>query len=274
MKRLFYILTALLLFASCERQSDLVTVLSVDNVDWQYEVVESAANLHLNIYAESQSSTVQRIILTSGDVEYKDRNLLDSVLTMPVKKVKMSYYYTLPYYSDTTKVKIELRSYDQKGNTMSHSVTLRVAPGAKALRSIDDITLYSAASGGKSAFSMTTYQPVYYDEVKSDSLSFYDVLNEDSTRLDTMSYTWHSKSGLLFSRSEGFNFSEATAKSLRDAWPNHVKSSTIKNLRADDVLLIGKGDQAIGVVKILSVHDEPDTANDRYIFSLKVIQSK
>ena len=79
------------------------------------------------------------------------------------------------------------------------------------------------------------------------------------------------ETGILFSRSEGFNFSEATVQSLTQAWPNYMKSATIKDLKADDVLLIGYTDRPVGVAKILAVLDEEGTANDRYIFSLKVI---
>lgn len=266
MKRLLYILTAVLLLAGCEPQSELVTVMKINNIDWQGTYVESGATLQVNIASQSQSSAVQHIIVESDDAEFKSRNVLDSTLAIPLKKVNLTWFYTLPYYADTTRVKLTARSYDQEGNTMSYSITMNVAAGAEKLHSLDNITLYSAASEGKSAFSFATMQPVYLGK-DSTEVAFYDVLDEQSQELSRI---WHSESGLLFSRSENFDFSEATVKSIENVWPNMVKSSTIKNLKADDVILLGKDDNAIGVIKILYIIDESETEADRYIFSLKI----
>ncbi|MBO6305943.1 MAG: hypothetical protein J6M55_00410 [Paludibacteraceae bacterium] len=269
MRKILYILTSLLLLASCEQQSELVTLMSIDNVDWFHNTIPSGTNLHFNIFAESKSSPVQRLIMTTDDPEFQNTTILDTALAIPVKKVNMSWYHALAHYSDTTKVKFTLRSYDQSGNTMSYSITMRVAAGAKALRPIDNITLYAAASGGKSAFDINTCQPMYRADTDSTFVGFYDVI--DSLALETMTCSWRSETGILFSRSEGFNFSEATVQSLTQAWPNYMKSATIKALKADDVLLIGYTDRPVGVAKILAVIDEEGRTNDRYIFSLKVI---
>lgn len=273
MRRILLILASVLLLAACEKQSELVTLMAIDNVDWEHETVDAGTNVHIKITAESQSSTVQRIILTSSDSEHKDITVLDSTFAMPTKKTELSYYYTLPdYTADTISVKFLARSYDQKGNTMSYSITLRVVGKEITLKTYDMITLYSAASGGKSAFSLANYQPVYLDK-DTNKVAFYDVLNEEELTQDSPSCIWHSESGLLFTRSEGFNFSEATLKSLPDstAWQrDYIRSSTVKNLKADDVLLFGKAERVIGAIKILSIHDEPGTDTDRYIFSMKV----
>lgn len=274
MKKILFILASVLLLAACEKQSELVTVMSIDNVDWEHEAVESGTSLHILVKAESQSSTVNHITLISSDMQYSDVIVLDSAIAYPAKKAEVSYYYKLPYYTaDTTIVKLTARAYDQKGNTMSYSVTFRVKGKKMTLRSIDMITMYSAASEGKSAFSLVTCQPVYLGPNDSASVAFYDLLNEDPLTPDVPSCSWYSGSGLLFTRSEGFNFSEATVSSLPDknAWKqDYVKSSFIKNLKADDVLLFGK-DQPAGVIKIISIHDEPGTTNDRYVFSMKLV---
>ena len=258
-----------MLLASCEKQSELVITMNAD-VNWGSEYIASGTNIHFSISSESQSSPIKKILLTSSDAEFRDRKLLDSTLSIPAKKVNVSYYSALPYYKDTTVVTFFARSYDEAGNTMVYPIVMHVLPGAKKLREIDNVTLYSAASSGKSAFSLETMQPVYIP-ADSTKVGWFDWLNEDKTD-KSLSRIWDSKSGVLFSRSEGYNFSEATSVSLQNAWPNHVKSSTIKNLKADDVLLFGKGDQALGVIKIMAVYDDPDVENDRYIFSLKVIE--
>ena len=78
----------------------------------------------------------------------------------------------------------------------------------------------------------------------------------------------------MFSRAEGFNFGEATAQSISNTWKNLTASTTIKQLKADDVLLFGKGDEALGAMKIMNVYDEVGTESDRYVFSLKAIKKQ
>lgn len=270
MKKSFLILTSILLLASCEKQSELVTVMQINNVNWQKEYIPSGTDLHFIIEGESQSSSIQRIAIIASDIEFRDRTILDTVLATPLKKAQISCYYTLPSYKDTTSVSFKGYSYDAGGRLASYPITIHVTPGASPIRPIDAITLYSAASGNKSAFSLANMQTEYLGS-DSTAVAWYDMLNE-SEDPDALSCAWHSEAQIKFSRAEGFNFAEATAQSLTDTWKNLTGSTTIKNLKADDVLLFGKQDNVLGAIKILSVHDEPGTASDRYIFSLKAIQ--
>ena len=102
MKKLLLIFSSVLLLASCEKQSELVTIMEIDNVAWHREYIPSGTNLHFLIDAESQSSTIQRVAIMASDMMYRDRLILDTVFAMPVKRQKLSFYYTLPYYEDTT----------------------------------------------------------------------------------------------------------------------------------------------------------------------------
>ena len=98
------------------------------------------------------------------------------------------------------------------------------------------------------------------------------MLDESDLLSEAISREWRSESGLMFSRSEGFNYSEATVQSVTSAWASSVRSSTIKNLKSDDILLLGSGNKAVGVLKLMAVYDEAGTDNDRYVFSLKLIE--
>ena len=116
MKKYFLLLTSILLLAACEKQSELVTMMYIDNVNWQRQAVQSGAELHIRVVAESQSSVIPRITLTSSDAQYKDVTIVDSIFSSPLKKTEMTYYYTLPYYKETTRVTITARSFDRNGN--------------------------------------------------------------------------------------------------------------------------------------------------------------
>ena len=268
MKRLLWIVCSLLLLAACEKQSELVTIMEIDNVKWQREYVPSGTNLHFQIDAESKSSTIQRIAVIASDRSYRDRTVVDTTLAMPVKREKMSFYYTLPYYADTTLVTFSANAYDAGGRVASFQITMHVSPGSEPIRPIDNLTLYSAASSGKSAFSLETMQTEYLG-IDSTAVAWFDVLKEGSQDL---SREWHSEAQIKFSRAEGFNFGEATSQSITDLWKHLTSSTTIKQLKIDDVLLFGKGDEALGALKFIAVYDEEGTENDRYVFSLKAIK--
>lgn len=270
MRKLLLIFFSVLLLAACEKQSELVTIMKIDNASWQKEYIPSGTDLHFVIEAESQSSAVQRITILASDNEYRDRFILDSMLAMPLKKVEFGFYYTLPYYVDTTVVKFTGCAYDGAGRTASYPIKVHVSSGAEPIRPVDGITLYSAASGGKSAFSLVTMQAEYL-RTDSTAVSWFDMMS-DSAHLDVLSCSWHSEVGIRFSRAEGFNYAEATTHSIAETWKNMQATTTIKQLKSDDVLLFGKEDEAYGALKIIAVYDEVGTENDRYVFSLKAIK--
>lgn len=269
MKKLLLIFSSVLLLAACEKQSELVTIMEIDNVKWQKGYVSSGTNLHFMVYAESKSAVIQRITIMASDMQFKDRFVLDTVLAMPLKKVEQSFYYELPYYTDTMVVKFTGCAYDGSGRAASFPISIHVAAGAEPIRPIDGITLYSAASSGKSAFSLTTMQTEYLG-TDSTAVAWYDMLSEPAS--DVLSRAWHSDAKIAFSRAEGFNYAEATAKSISETWKNMHATTTIKQLKTDDVLLFGIEDEAYGALKIIAVFDEVGTENDRYVFSLKSIK--
>ena len=245
-------------------------IMEIDNAKWQVEYVPSGTNLHFNIYAESQSSVIQRITILSSDIEYRDQFILDTMLAMPLKKVNQSFYYQLPYYEDTIVVKFTGCAYDGAGRAASFPIKMYVTPGSEPIRPVDGITLYSAASSGKSAFSLTSMQAVYLG-TDSTAVSWFDMINRPDS--DVLSRAWHSEAKIEFSRAEGFNYAEATAQSISAIWKTLQKSPTIKQLKTDDVLLFGIQDEAYGALKIIAVYDEAGTENDRYVFSLKSIKT-
>ena len=270
MKKLLLIFSSVLLLAACEKQSELVTLMEIDNVQWQKGYTPSGTNLHFKLYAESQSSVVQRITIMSSDRQFKDRFLLDTMLAMPLKKVDLSFYYELPYYTDTMIVKFTGCAYDGSGRAASYPISINVAAGDEPIRPVDGITLYSAASSGKSAFSLTSMQAVYLG-TDSTAVAWFDLINRPDS--DVLSRAWHSEAKISFSRAEGFNYAEATAHSISETWKNMQSSTTIKQLKADDILLFGIQDEAYGALKIIAVYDEAGTENDRYVFSLKSIKT-
>ena len=83
--------------------------------------------------------------------------------------------------------------------------------------------------------------------------------------------TWTSMTGLSFSRFNDFDYETATRSSVEDAYAVSTKYSELRNIQDNDIVLLGRSDTAVGVIKFLAVFDEEGVENDRYLFSLKKI---
>ena len=84
-----------------------------------------------------------------------------------------------------------------------------------------------------------------------------------------LSRQWRSQSGLQFVRYNDFNFPAATVKYLHDSYLAGNKFSSVSNLNTGDIILVGRGNEAIGVFQIQNIYDEEGYENDRYELTFK-----
>lgn len=265
MKKTLLFLLALGLLA-CEKQSELTMTLQSIDYEQMQPTVQAGSIVRLAVKSQSQSSTVRHITLSLYDDQYNNRMALDTVFADPMKKVDFIYPLSVPAgYTDTMFLNVTATAYANNGETMSFLLRIYVIPDAQPLRSLDNLTLYSAASGNKCGFSMVTLSTVFYDGEKTDTLAFYDQPTDD----ETLSRTWYSDKGLYFARFGSFRFADASEKDLQEAYRNASHDTAVQNLQNDDILLIGTANKALAAVKILLIADENGVADDRYVFSLK-----
>ena len=58
---------------------------------------------------------------------------------------------------------------------------------------------------------------------------------------------------------------------LNSAFKASKRYTSLKQIAEGDVVVFGRGDEALGVLQMLIVSDEPGSAtNDRYIFNMKL----
>lgn len=57
----------------------------------------------------------------------------------------------------------------------------------------------------------------------------------------------------------------------RSLYGNSRCDEFVDALAIDDVILLGRGDHAWGVLKIVAIFDEPGSTADRYLFNLKTV---
>ena len=75
--------------------------------------------------------------------------------------------------------------------------------------------------------------------------------------------------GLYFARFNDFDFENANSSSVINAYKNSNKSPKIMNISNEDIILVGRDNEALGVLKVINVYDEIDPMQDRYYFVFK-----
>ncbi len=263
------LLPLFLLLMACNKPSPVFVYTSVQGGDVSHGVAGDY-NYELRTIARSTTGAVRHIVLSSFDAVYGNQTLLDTIFADPLKDVDLRTIYHTAIFEDTTSVRISSSAYATDGETATTSIYLTVLPSNQPIQPLDDITLYSALSGRPSFFSMTRLQTVL--AVDSGEVFFRDVAPEDSLSQE-LSYSWTSPD-LFFARAQSFDFAKATASTIRTTYAGCTRDHTIQDLQSNDVLLLGTANEALGAIKLIYIADESDTANDRYIFSLKSLSKK
>lgn len=270
MKKIVLLLLVGISLLACKenKPSPLFAYLSIENIDWVVDPLTGGTGYRFNALVSSSTSTLHHVTIQSSDlIHLQDSVLLDSVFAYPIKETNIKFLYVAPILADTTRITITMTVHANDGEEVHYEIKPIILPAAEKLRTIDDLTLYSAMSGRPSYFSLKTMTAIMADTTIAD-LYFRDVAPLDS--LDKMSYCWTSPN-IYFARFESFDFGEATVKSLCDAYKSCKYDHTIQQIHDDDVILYGTENNALGAIKILLVSDAEGRANDRYIFSIKAI---
>jgi hypothetical protein len=172
--------------------------------------------------------------------------------------------------TDTAQLTLAFEGFASNGGTSKMVLIYRVVGGA-SLISYDGIIMYGARSGRPDGFSLAKAQTIDCDTEDSsniDMYDYYDILSADTT--GRLSREWRSRTGLQFARMNDFDFSGTNQLLLNNAFRSSRRYTSLKDISEGDVVLFGRGEDALGVLQLLMVADEAGTANDRYVFNLKL----
>ena len=269
MKRYIVLLAGVVLALSGCDKSPLMLSANPIGVDYMKEYVASNSPVRIAIKASSKEAAIKHVVVKSYDEVLLYQTVMDSALEDAVKQLNMEFLYQTGAYPDTTTVQITTTVYSTDGDMAQYAFRLYVLPDGSSLRQLDGITMYSASSRKKCGFSLLIFNTIYPDSNRIDSLTFYDMVQTDTLQRDNLSRCWYSKSGVYFARSESFDYAEATTLSLQQTYSNCKRDSVVPGLKNDDVLLFGRYNEALGVIKILLIDDPAGTQDDRYVFNMK-----
>ena len=256
------------LCTACKDEVSDVVILATDTDYNMY--VQSGNRLLIRVRSLSDEYSVDCIRISSVDAEKGNVRLLDTAIGQ--KRTEFYFMYTVPSYfaADTSALQLLFEAVASNGGTSSMSLLYKVVGGASLL-SYDGLILYSAASGRPDGLSLAKAQTLYCETADSASIDIYDYHDTLATDPMALSREWRSRTGLTFARLNDFDYAGTNQLLLNSAYKASKRYTSLKQIAEGDVIVFGRGEEALGVLQMLIVADEPGSAtNDRYIFNMKL----
>lgn len=213
----------------------------------------------------TDDSRLSELQINSFDAENGRRNL--ETIALDAKRYEDSWYYTVPVFRERdTDLEVQFLSAAANGYTQRRSIKFVIST-SQLLDEYSGITLYSPYSGSPDGFSLATMRPVLTAESAADEVDIYVSADDE----DAVLHTLRSKTDILFSRANNFNYASATAFSLSETYAASVPYNKIDNLDVNDVVLFGRGDVALGVMKVVSITEGEGGSEGFIMLNIKVI---
>jgi hypothetical protein len=265
----FFILSSFYLFTSCNEEgvdSPILVFLTPEETQ-----IEANSGDRIIITVNSTTSTGNSLDLQieSLDDMYGIVKRLDTSFSS--NSINFRFEYTVPAYSDSTSSILIFTLSNDLNQRTEIAKRIFINRGETFLTESSGINIYSTSSNRPNAFSLEALAPGF----STDSATFQaDFLDATEMNSDTLSRTWRSNTELSFVEFDGFNYASATSRSIREAYQNGVKLSRISQINGSNILLIGRGNIALGAIQLIAVTDEVGTEEDKYTFSIKVIEER
>lgn len=270
-RKLLYCIAIVFLFlVSCsEKDASPVILLVSPNVISQNS--SAGENLLYGVEAYSNvSSSLAHFSVTCFDPIRGLLPMTDSVLTG--EKFSCAYPFVVPEFSqDSVLLQLNFNVADVLGNEMSMQRYILVTGGALELDNFESITMYASGNNRPDAYDLSANTPIIRALADSSEVDIYVYKNEEDLT-EALSGEWRSYTGVKFVRFNEFNYATATQSGIESSYSSGIPQNAISDIAVNDVILVGKENKAIGVIKIVAIQNN-DNAPRCYIFSLKKIRN-
>lgn len=161
-------------------------------------------------------------------------------------------------------IELLFATFDVKGNEMRRAKVVLVNVTERLLTEYGGNTMYSRLSNQFDAYDLLTGSPKY----SSDTTSHIQDFTLPNTS-DSLGKTWTSPvPGINFVKFNSFDYANATDNTVKTAYDTGIKNDTIRNLKAEDILLTKVDDKYVAL-KLIFVTDLNGVVDDKYTFSIK-----
>lgn len=216
-------------------------------------------------------STITAFSVSSFNNEEGDKVIKDSTLTQGITDLSYVLSYRLPAYeTDTLPVRFTARATASNGTEVESTCRLVVIKADHLLKELSSITLYSKeAETHPNGYSLSRSTAIHTSFSDSADIDIATVLGEDETILTRR---WSTNAKLYFVRANGFDYSKASYVNVRNVYRSSVPYHVIDNIQNDDIIIVGNSTDALAIIKVVAVYDEPEVMNDRYLISIKKVE--
>lgn len=231
--------------------------------------IEANSNDHVFIRIDSRTESGSHLHLKVESID--EINGVEQVFdsSFSFRKINYLFDYVVPAYPDSTESLMVFTLMNDDGDQIQIAKRLFVNKGVSSVKETSGNAMYSSLSSEPSAFSLAELTPAYLRDSLSRTLDIIDASSEDKNNDGSLSRTWISRTDLLFVKFSGFNYADANAVTIRNSYKSGIKLSTVNNLKDSDIVIVGRGDKAIGAIQVLMVTDLAGHENDKYVFSIK-----
>lgn len=232
--------------------------------------IEANANerLLLTIDASTKIGSTLNMKVESIDDQFGVNQFFDSTFNQPT--INYTLDYIIPSYPDSTESLIKFTFTNSNQDQIQIARRLLINRGESLVTETSGHVIYSSESSRPNAFSLESVSPGYLQDSLTFSLDIVDNTDE-LIHGESLSRNWVSYTDLLFVEFNGFDYAGANSLSIKSAYESGVKLSRITNVQTSDVYIVGRGNEALGVIQVVAVVDQPSTEEDNYNFSLKLI---
>lgn len=267
----FSLLSILFCSVSCtddsSRISDVALFISPASTDTL--VIESGEKMLFSLQLQAKQGNIQRLHVVSFDSQYGERQVFDTLLSVP--SAKFDLVYSAPQFSkDSVSVKLTFTAWDDAGNKADNARTVLVHNRRILVNEITGILLREGTLAGlPDALSFGDITHAFNLQTARDSTlaDLYLEVDPDFTQVQFASAT-----DTKFVRYNGFDYAGATALSIQSVYSNSIRSTILPNVLVNDVILVGHGDTAQGVFHVSNIVSGRTPAENSIQMSFKSIQ--
>jgi hypothetical protein len=234
--------------------------------------IEANSNDHVFIRIESRSESGSKINLRVESIDPMNGALEVMDSSFNFKKINYLLDYVVPAYPDSTESLLVFTLMNDEGDQIQIAKRIFINKGSSSIKETSGNIMYSTISSDPSAFSLEEMTPAFLKDSLTRELDIIDATSDKNNADGILSRTWVSRTGLQFVKFSGFNYADADAITISNSYKSGIKLSSVNNLKDSDIILVGRGNTAIGAIQILTVTDLAGSANDKYVFSIKKLE--
>jgi hypothetical protein len=270
-KSLLLSLSLCLLFFSCKKDEVTELLVSVSPSDFQIEA-NPGDIIPFRVKAKT-NNTLTKLIITQRLSTSVDSDTL-KVIGLSGKETSQEHLYLVSELAnDTTLVYVNFTVQQSDGQSITMSKRVLNIKENIALLEKSGNVFYSHKSVATQpdAYSLSTSLPKFSNISPVSELQIADdTLNNT---VDAISKSWISYTGAMFRKDNGFDYVNASAKSVKNAFESGLALDKATNLANGDIVLVKllvNGLTKFVAIKITGVIDNQGFDNDRYEFNYKM----